>query len=92
MDCFDKYAIELINFLGALKATSNRGLQPAMDHILEHENDPVPDLSSVSEASSSRPTDALDADEDDEAMAARLAAEGAEANVRNLLFDENDCV
>jgi hypothetical protein len=32
---------------GVLKATSNRGLQPAMDHILEHESDPVPDLSAA---------------------------------------------
>ncbi|KAI0074495.1 hypothetical protein K474DRAFT_1665336 [Panus rudis PR-1116 ss-1] len=35
----------------ALKATNNRGLQPAMDHILENESKPVPDLSSVSSAS-----------------------------------------
>jgi hypothetical protein len=87
VDCLDIHAIDLINFSGALKATSNRGLQPAMDHILEHENDPVPELSSISESSASRPTDALDVDEDDEAMAARLAAEGAEAQVRNLLLD-----
>jgi len=51
----------------ALKATGNRGLQPAMDHILEHEGQPIPDLGGVSEqASSSGPMD-ID-DEDAEAL------------------------
>ncbi|KAL0575584.1 hypothetical protein V5O48_006400 [Marasmius crinis-equi] len=36
--------------LGALKATGNRGLQPAMDHILENEGKPVPALDAVTEA------------------------------------------
>ncbi|KAF8661293.1 hypothetical protein AX16_001392 [Volvariella volvacea WC 439] len=67
----------------ALKATGNRGLQPAMDHILEHESDPVPDLGGVAE--SSRPRDSMDVDEDEEdAQALRdlgVAAAGAvEAN------------
>ncbi|KAK1230912.1 hypothetical protein PQX77_005990 [Marasmius sp. AFHP31] len=51
----------------ALKATGNRGLQPAMDHILENEGKPVPSLDSVSEAA--RPSasgGAMDVDEDDE--------------------------
>ncbi|KAL0058762.1 hypothetical protein AAF712_014534 [Marasmius tenuissimus] len=51
----------------ALKSTGNRGLQPAMDHILENEGKPVPSLDSVSEAS--RPSasgGAMDVDEDDE--------------------------
>jgi len=58
--------------LGALKATGNRGLQPAMDHILQHESDPVPDLGSVSEQRGSRPAaaDEMDADGDDEDMEA----------------------
>lgn len=52
---------------GALKATGNRGLQPAMDHILEHEGQPVPDLGNVTEsASSSRPSDAMDEDDDED--------------------------
>lgn len=59
----------LIMILGALKATAGRGLQPAMDHILEHEGDPVPDLSATS-SSSSAPAAAGGADdpmdEDDE--------------------------
>ncbi|KAL1718138.1 ubiquitin-related domain-containing protein [Schizophyllum commune] len=49
----------------ALKATGNAGLQPAMDHILAHEGEPVPDLGAVKEQASSRPSDAMDVDEDD---------------------------
>ncbi|EJF64427.1 hypothetical protein DICSQDRAFT_81696 [Dichomitus squalens LYAD-421 SS1] len=66
----------------ALKATGNRGLQPAMDHIIENEGKPVPDLSSVSESSRSAPPptsgggDAMDADEDDDELAALKAVYG----------------
>ncbi|KAI8996496.1 ubiquitin-related domain-containing protein [Trametes punicea] len=54
----------------ALKATGNRGLQPAMDFILENEGKPVPDLSSVSSSSAgSAPVpsggEPMDEDEDD---------------------------
>ncbi|TRM58730.1 ubiquitin-related domain-containing protein [Schizophyllum amplum] len=49
----------------ALKATGNSGLQPAMDHILAHEGEAVPDLGAVTEQASSRPSDAMDVDEDD---------------------------
>ncbi|KAJ7065282.1 ubiquitin-related domain-containing protein [Mycena amicta] len=49
----------------ALKATGNRGLQPAMDHILEHDGQPVPDMTSVTE-SASRPSNPMDVDDDDE--------------------------
>lgn len=55
----------LILSLGATKATGGRGLQPAMDHILENEGKPVPDLSSVSSSSAPNPQ-AMDVDEDDE--------------------------
>ncbi|KAH7910069.1 ubiquitin-related domain-containing protein [Hygrophoropsis aurantiaca] len=56
----------------ALKATGNRGLQPAMDHILEHEGQPVPDPSAVTAASGSsdRPMDVDEDDEDTEALRA----------------------
>lgn len=50
---------------GALKATGNRGLQPAMDHILEHEGQPVPDISGVSESKGGSSA-AMDVDEDDD--------------------------
>ncbi|KAK0214962.1 hypothetical protein IW262DRAFT_1465735 [Armillaria fumosa] len=59
----------------ALKATGNRGLQPAMDHILEHGEQPIPDMGSVSESASSAP---MDVDEDDDAEAATNLA-GLEA-------------
>lgn len=65
--------------LGALKATGNRGLQPAMDHILEHEGQPVPDLGGVVESSSgARSRDAMDVDDDEDADA--LKSLGAIAN------------
>jgi len=58
----------------ALKATNNRGLQPAMDHLVENSENPVPDLSSVSSnTTSTRPAaggDPMDEDEDIEALRA----------------------
>ncbi|KAK0466778.1 uncharacterized protein EV420DRAFT_647981 [Desarmillaria tabescens] len=56
----------------ALKATGNRGLQPAMDHILENGEKPVPDMGSVSESASSAP---MDVDEADDAEAAANLAD-----------------
>ncbi|KIJ65449.1 hypothetical protein HYDPIDRAFT_110519 [Hydnomerulius pinastri MD-312] len=52
----------------ALKATGGRGLQPAMDHILEHEGQPVPDPSAqgAPPAASGSRDQAMDVDEDDE--------------------------
>ncbi|KAF8484181.1 ubiquitin-related domain-containing protein [Gautieria morchelliformis] len=58
----------------ALKATSNRGLQPAMDHILENEGKPVPDLSAA--VSSGGSSTAAVADEDDEDAEAVRAVYG----------------
>lgn len=64
-----QYISHFLFILGALKATGNRGLQPAMDHILEHEGQPIPDLGGVSEqASSSGPMDVDNEDEDAEAL------------------------
>jgi hypothetical protein len=40
---------------GALRATKNKGLQPAMDFILEHNEDPIPDSTSGAAAASSAP-------------------------------------
>ncbi|KAG5643355.1 hypothetical protein DXG03_001037 [Asterophora parasitica] len=63
----------------ALKATGNRGLQPAMDHIFENEGKPVPDLGAVSEvASSGARGDAMDVDDEEDADALRSL--GAAAN------------
>jgi len=85
----------IIHPVGALKATGNRGLQPAMDHILEHEGDPIPELGGVTEqsGSGSAPMNVDDEDEDMEALtslgvlkgsaaAIAAAAAPAEANVR----------
>ncbi|CCM02662.1 uncharacterized protein FIBRA_04766 [Fibroporia radiculosa] len=67
----------------ALKSTGGRGLQPAMDHILENEGKPVPDLSTVSASSSSAspPGDAVEGepmDEDQEELEALKAVYGKE--------------
>ncbi|KAJ7497953.1 ubiquitin-related domain-containing protein [Mycena galericulata] len=53
----------------ALKATGNRGLQPAMDHLFEHEGQPIPDLSAVTESTSRPARDAMDVDDDEDAEA-----------------------
>ncbi|KAH9951108.1 ubiquitin-related domain-containing protein [Amylocystis lapponica] len=64
----------------ALKATGNRGLQPAMDHIIGNEGNPVPDLSSVTSSGSSGGAAAASGgepmDEDDEDLEALRAVYG----------------
>jgi len=71
-----------------------------MDHILQHESDPVPDLGSVSEQKSSRPSgaDEMDVDADDEDIEAlrqlgvnvpaSSASAGVEAKVFSTAFTE----
>lgn len=66
--------------VGALKATGNRGLQPAMDHILENESQPVPSVENVSE-SSAPASSAMDVDEDEEDAEALRSLGGVTANV-----------
>ncbi|KAF5318403.1 hypothetical protein D9611_013914 [Ephemerocybe angulata] len=75
----------------ALKATGNRGLQPAMDHILEHEGESVPDLSGVSESKGrSQPMDVDDDDDDVEALkglvkgAVAGGSEGADVEAKSI--------
>jgi hypothetical protein len=60
---------------GALRATNNRGLQPAMDFILEHNDDPIPDATSAAAAASSAqpPHEPMDEDEDEDTVALRAA-------------------
>ncbi|KAJ7885982.1 ubiquitin-related domain-containing protein [Mycena leptocephala] len=53
----------------ALKATGNRGLQPAMDFLFEHEGQPIPDLSAITESTSRPARDAMDVDDDEDAEA-----------------------
>ncbi|TFY73514.1 hypothetical protein EWM64_g10498 [Hericium alpestre] len=61
----------------ALRATSNRGLQPAMDFILEHNDDPIPDPSAAPPPAASSQGEPMDEDED---LAAIQAAYG-KANI-----------
>lgn len=75
---------------GALKATGNRGLQPAMDHILEYESHPVPDLGGVTESSGASARNAMDVDDDEDAEALKslgVVASGAvEAKVSSRVI------
>lgn len=61
----------------ALKATNNAGLQPAMDHILENDGKPVPDLTSVTNTSA--PATQANEDGDDEELEALRAQYGGGA-------------
>lgn len=61
-------------FIGALRATKNAGLQPAMDFLLEHADDPIPDPSTQSAPSQPAPSGGAPMDEDDEEDAAALRA------------------
>ena len=60
--------------VGALKATNNRGLQPAMDHLIQNEGNPVPDPSVSSTTDSSGlpqcGADPINEDEDLDALRA----------------------
>ncbi|KZO92852.1 hypothetical protein CALVIDRAFT_540517 [Calocera viscosa TUFC12733] len=62
----------------ALKATNSAGLQPALDHLEQHQDDPVPDLSTVSASKGASAPAADDEDEDEEAIAI-AASTNAEA-------------
>ena len=62
---------------GALRATGFRGLQPAMDHIIENQDKPVPDSSSQVEQKSSAM--AVDDDDEDSAALAAIIAKGGNA-------------
>lgn len=72
----------------ALKATGNRGLQPAMDHIIEHEGQPVPEISGVSESTSSRVPMDVDDDEDAEALRSLGVVAGNEAEAKSIKCSE----
>jgi UBX domain-containing protein 1/4 len=71
-------------FSGALQATSHRGLQPAMDHIIENDGNPVPDLSTVSASSSGGPSAAAGANEDDEDAEALRAVYGVDGGSQSI--------
>jgi len=64
-----------------LRATGNRGLQPAMDFILEHTDDPIPDASAQGPAASSAVSQNDPMDEDDDDAAVRAAYGKASVNV-----------
>ncbi|THH09681.1 hypothetical protein EW146_g8617 [Bondarzewia mesenterica] len=59
----------------ALRATNNRGLQPAMDFVLEHNDDPIPDPSAAppppAASGASSAAEPMDEDEDEDVAALR---------------------
>ncbi|KXN86190.1 UBX domain-containing protein 1 [Leucoagaricus sp. SymC.cos] len=64
----------------AIKATGGRGLQPAMDHLFENEEKPVPDLNATAETSKPAAPQQIDEDdEDDLAALQNLDMKGAAA-------------
>ena len=69
---------------GALRATNNSGLQPTMDFILEHNDDPIPDPTTGASTTSSAqpPTGPIDEDEDEDTAALR-AVYGSKAGSAN---------
>lgn len=67
VSCADR--LSLAECTGAMKATGNRGLQPAMDHILENEGSPVPDLSTISSGAGGSAPAPMDVDDDEDADA-----------------------
>ncbi|ELU43603.1 hypothetical protein AG1IA_02375 [Rhizoctonia solani AG-1 IA] len=66
------FAPERIDCKPIVIATNNAGLQPAMDHILENDGKPVPDLTNVASTNAPAPT----ANEDDEELEALRAQYG----------------
>jgi UBX domain-containing protein 1/4 len=76
---------------GALRATNNKGLQPAMDFILEHNDDPIPDSTSgVATTSSAQPQSVpMDEDEDEDAAVLR-AVHGLSPGAAGLTDSTSD--
>ncbi|KAH9034592.1 ubiquitin-related domain-containing protein [Lactarius pseudohatsudake] len=83
----------------ALRATNNKGLQPAMDFILEHNDDPIPDATSgAAETSSAQPQSVpMDEDDDEETAALRAvygspgAADQADSDVEARSIKCSEC-
>jgi hypothetical protein len=67
----------VILYTGALKATNNAGLQPAMDHILENDGKPVPELGSIAAAQPAAAPGGGDDDEDMELLQAKFGGAAA---------------
>jgi hypothetical protein len=66
-----------------LKATAGRGLQPAMDFILENEGKPVPDASNVMERDQPK---GEDGDEDEDMRLAISMSQGGADQEAKVCF------
>lgn len=72
----------------ALRATNNRGLQPALDHIVENEGKPIPDPSSGGGNGGAIAAPGVDEDVDmDDEEALRAAMGKASANIKPVAED-----
>lgn len=60
----------------ALRATRNAGLQPALDFLFAHTDDPIPDPSAQGSSAAGSASAPMDVDEDDEDAEALRAAIG----------------
>ena len=81
--CLLEHELTFFAIIGALRATNNRGLQPAMDFILEHNDDPIPEPGAAPPAGSGSTGagEPMDEDEDEDTAAIRAAYGKASANV-----------
>lgn len=75
----------MIDTTGALKATGNKGLQPAMDHVLANQDKPVPDAVSTLAPVAPAADGGEDVDDEDMKAAIALSQDGAEAKVRGSI-------
>jgi hypothetical protein len=70
-------------YAGALKATQNRGLQPAIDHLVEHESQSIPDGGPGATKSSGAEVISVDDDEEEALKAALDLSKGIEPNANS---------
>jgi len=71
----------------ALRATNGRGLQPAMDHLLEHEGEAVPTSGSSgggTTTSTGASTQVVDVDDDEDAEAAALGIGTTDVEAKSI--------
>lgn len=67
-------------YAGALKATAGRGLQPAIDFLIENDGKPIPEASNMMEVDQAK---AGDADEDEDMkLAIQMSQGGADQEAK----------
>jgi phage FluMu protein Com len=69
----------------ALHATKNRGLQPALDHVVENSERPIPDYKSQPAANSSSKAGTEEYDAEDQAALADMYAKNGQKGEDDML-------